>query len=135
MKYEAYWIFPDGHISPLAFVHHIDVVIDNPEKFGYTGRKIKNIYKKHKEPLHHEGYAREEIMSDLIERGWIRIRYHSRTDSFTIQLKKLDKKSKGLLKSWAIAVSGDIDMVNKYTGIKIMAEKGNTVGTLNDLKI
>lgn len=137
MKYEAYWISPKGKILPVPD-HHIDLVIENPQVFGTTARKISAVYKKHGEPLHMEGFAREEIMRALIKKGWIRIRYNAKPDAFTIQVFRLDKKTKKRLGKWADGMKGGIDKVPKFTGYRV-AETGpdgaSVTGTLKDLTV
>jgi hypothetical protein len=135
MKYEAYWIFPDGSILPVEG-HHIDEVIKTPSKFGFTLRKIRSIYKKHNEELYLEGDARIEILRTLLKRGWIRIRYVKRpSDSFTVEVYKLNSKTKANVRKWAVAVTRKIDNVPKFTGYHLLEIKpgGNSVtGTLGD---
>jgi hypothetical protein len=64
---------------------HIHDLVDNPEIFGYTEKKIKEIYKKYNETPGNEGQARNEIMKDVISKGWIRVRHQqSRQDDYWI---------------------------------------------------
>jgi hypothetical protein len=49
-------------------------MIKEPKTFGTTIEKIRELFKKHGEPLGHEGKAREEIMIAAMKRGWIRTR-------------------------------------------------------------
>jgi len=84
MKYHAYWISKDETI-PVPTTH-IETVIRYPEKFGYTKEQIKQIYCKHNEPMGFEGYARHEIMRDIIlNQRWIRARYTPRYDRWTFE--------------------------------------------------
>jgi hypothetical protein len=138
MKHDAYWISKNGDIIPIAgnADRHIHMIIQNPEKFGFTEKQIKDIYKKRKEPLGAEANAREDIMIDLMERGWIRVRYVKGFDMFTIQLKKLDQRSKDNIWNWASGITnGKIDKVPRYSGIKIMDLGANIIaeGTLGDV--
>ena len=130
MRWQAYWISPAGKILFVPH-HHIDLVINEPETFGLTLRKIKTAYKKHNEPLHMEGLARHNIMSKIIQKGWIRIRYNPRGDFFMIQPFRLDIKTKNHIRKWAIAICGKTDNVSKNTGIKICAI-GPTGETIED---
>ena len=135
MKYEAYWISPEGTIIPVPD-HHIDLVIGNPALFGTTLKKITAVYKKRKEPLHLEGFAREEIMAGLIKKGWIRVRYVSRGDSFTIQVFKLDRATRAHIRKWAASVVRKPEKIPQHTGIELSEIKadGKVVsGTLKDL--
>jgi hypothetical protein len=136
MRYKAYWIFPDGLILPVNG-HHIDEVIKAPSKFGFTLRKIRSIYKKHNEKLYLEGDARIEILKTLLKRGWIRIRYVERpSDSFTIEVYKLNNKTKANVRKWVIAVAKKIDNVPEFTGYwlsEIRPGGSSITGTLGDL--
>lgn len=81
----AYWISTDGKILQVTTTH-IDMVIKNPEIFGYTEDEIKDIYDSYDEPVGQEGDAREQIITDLIKKGWIRVRkYGNRGYSLNIQ--------------------------------------------------
>ena len=77
MDEKAFWISPDGEITPVGR-NHISEVISNPAKFGMTREEIKRAYEHHDERLGLEGMAREEIIKTLIGRGWIRIRDYGR---------------------------------------------------------
>jgi hypothetical protein len=82
---KALWISPTGRTIPVEYLH-ITEIINSPELFGYTLAEIRIIHDKFNEPLGSEANARNEIMSDLIRKGWIRIRYVSKHDSWTVQL-------------------------------------------------
>lgn len=101
-KADAYWVSPDRYVIPVA-MRHITVVLDAPEKFGLTEPALRKIYKKNKEPWGHEGYAREEIMTDLIEKGWSRLRYNPKQDSWIAQVKDLETVADAMM-GWAQAV-------------------------------
>jgi hypothetical protein len=134
MKYEAYWISPDGKILPVPD-HHIDMIIREPAAFGLTLRKIKAVYNKHDEPMHVEGFAREKIMAGLIKKGWIRVRYVSRGDSFTVQVFKLDRETREHVGKWAAMVMRKPENVPRHTGCELSEIKadGKVVsGTLKD---
>jgi hypothetical protein len=97
---DAYWISPSGEIK-LIKTTHIDDVINNPKSFGYSSSQIEDIYNKHNEYLGVEGKAREEIIKDLLKKGWVRIRYHKRNDSWSVNALKLSKRVKDYLFQWA----------------------------------
>jgi hypothetical protein len=82
---DAYWMTPEGKISEVD-QRHITEIILYPDKFGLTRRYIEKIHAKHKEPIGSEGNAREEIMADLIAKGWIRARYVRGNASWTFQV-------------------------------------------------
>ena len=90
------------------------MVIKHPKKFGYTDQKIKDIYDKYGEPLGQEGKAREEIILDLINHGWIRVRRYN-NKGYSININKMTKKVKDILFDWAYKLLN--------TGIKGMKEK------------
>lgn len=58
--------------------------------FGYTAERVAAEYSTCKEPLGHEGKARQIIMEDLIKNNnWIRIRYTPKFDSWVIEMREL----------------------------------------------
>lgn len=112
MIHQAYWISPTGSIIPVEGTadRHIHVVIQNPEKFGYTLDEIKTLHKKYKEPLGSEGKAREEIMVDLIKQGWIRIRYYDKLYQYSIQVNarnvsNMTSRQKESIWDWAMLIT------------------------------
>ncbi|AEF86586.1 hypothetical protein TREPR_1898 [Treponema primitia ZAS-2] len=119
----AYWISPKGKILGLSeWETHIKKVIENPAAFGYTKENIQAIYDSYHELLGTENAAREEIMKDLLNSGWIRIRNNG--SFYTIQIAKLSKNSKDYIFDWAANL---ISWVGPLTGVLI---KTNTE-TLN----
>jgi len=117
----ASWISPAGQLIDVG-TNHIDVVIKNPTKFGYTISKIKEIYDKWDEKLGVEGNAREEIIINIIKSGWIRIRKYRNYWSATINT--LNNKTKDLLYQWAkkiVKTPGE----NKYFDVQIVPLRGN----------
>jgi hypothetical protein len=115
---DAYWIGPDGKILS-NFRLHIQAVIDNPESFGVTENDVKESYAKYQEPMGFEGNARQELMEQVIARGWIRIRYNPKTDQFSIELDRLDTGKKEYLFLWANELL-KINQKRKYTEVRIM---------------
>ena len=71
----AFWIAPTGRVIRVV-TSHVATVIADPMTFGLRRQEIEAIYKRHDEPLGHEGFARGKILEDLIRRRWIRIREH-----------------------------------------------------------
>ena len=71
---EAYHISPRGYVIPVLHGTHISTVIQNPKVFGLTPEIIAEVYKRHKETMPHEGFARDEILTALLKIGWIRAR-------------------------------------------------------------
>ena len=117
----AYWISPSGKIYDVRD-KHINNIISNPDMFGYTKDEIEKIYKKYKEPMGLEGKAREEIMKDLINKGWIRVRFNKKRQQWIIQLNKLDKKRKDIMYRFANEVIKKSQW--KYTDFFITQNSG-----------
>jgi hypothetical protein len=108
----AYWISPRGEVLEVG-TNHIAVVIKNPKSFGLTTEKIKEVYDRHGEPMGMEGNAREEIILNLLNKGFIRIRRYK--NAYSLNIGKMSKKVKDILQSWAYK------LINK--GINGMKEK------------
>lgn len=85
MLQDKYWIDPDGNIAEVTD-RHIIAILTYPEKFGLTSSYVKAVHKKHREKPGSEGNAREEILSKLMDLGWIRLRYIPREDFWGIQV-------------------------------------------------
>lgn len=106
----GYWISPSGNAFPVSS-NHIVTVIADPEKFGYTREELESIHKKHKERLGQEGKAREEIILDLVAKGWIRVRSYRRGGDLTwsVNINRLTKRVKDHLTDF-------FQMLSKGTG-------------------
>ena len=102
MGTNAYFISPAGHVM-LVETSHIATLIESPRAFGTTKRKIEAVYANHKESLGHEGYAREEILVEVIRRGWIRIREYP-DEYWSVQFAKATPRTKTFIRKWARAV-------------------------------
>lgn len=115
---KGYWISPTGTMS-VCSTSHIAEVIKKPEAFGLTREEIEALYKETGEPLGHEGIAREEIMTELLNKGWVRIRWVPANYSWTVQVGKMSKTVMDNLQSWAFELlSTDDD--NKNTDVTIV---------------
>ena len=91
---------------------HIEYIIQNPEKFGTTKEKLKAEYKKFKEPFGFEGKARNEIMKNVMSKGWLRIRHNKgRNDHWSIQFDNYKKRAP-LIKSFIKKMF--MDQINQY---------------------
>lgn len=101
----AYWISPSNQIIDVP-TNHIDIVIKNPETFGLTLADIQSVYESHGEEIGTEGKAREEIILDLVKKGWIRIRQY-RNQGWSVNVNRLTKKIKDNLFDWVTKVTGD----------------------------
>jgi len=118
---DAYWVSPFGDMLSVKSTH-IDVVIKNPEVFGITHAYIKGVYKKYRETVGLEGKARDEIVEDLINKRWMRIRYDRSQDYYIVGFKFFDEKQIDYLRKWG-------------TGILALDEKSATKKVhINDMK-
>ena len=68
---KAYFTNPRGYVIPVLHGTHISTVIADPKAFGLVLENIAETFKKHGETLGHEGYARDEILNDLLKKGWV----------------------------------------------------------------
>jgi hypothetical protein len=119
-KSDAYWVSPDMIAIPVP-MKHIDVVTDEPEKFGKTTPELKKVYKKYKEPYGHEGKAREDIMASLIkDDNWIRLRYIPRGDLWVAQISDIPS-TKDALTAWAKAAEKHWE----YSDMSVLDTEGN----------
>ena len=66
------WVTPQGGIRALAQNVHILEVIRAPEEFGTTSEHIVACYRDTGEPVGFEGVARERIILECLQRGWVR---------------------------------------------------------------
>ena len=124
---QAYWISPSGKIVETTSTNHISAVIAAPEKFGYTRNKIQAIYDKHGEALGREANAREEIIVDLVKKGWIRVRKYA-NQGYSVNVPKMSNRIKDHLTDWADK------LINKgINGVKerSVASKVTIVGLLD----
>jgi len=96
---KAFFIDPEGQVLPVR-TSHIAAVIGDPKRFGTTKRRIEEAYRKQGEPVGLEGNARTEILVEVIERGWIRIReYPDRY--WSVQFDTASPRTKGFVRVWA----------------------------------
>jgi len=99
---DAYWLNPFGMIFALdEEFKHIDYIIDNPDAFGLAKEQVYDLYDKHGEELYTEGKAREEIIKSLINKGWIRIRYYKKNDTYTLNMNSYNNRNCSYVSSWA----------------------------------
>jgi len=114
-KADAYWISPNGKILPLdGNEKHIEKVVANPYAYGANPEEIQAIYTSEGENVEDEGKAREKIILALLREGWIRIRYYSRDDHYSVNIFRMTKKVKDYLQRWA---SGMVDNGKKYSQV------------------
>ena len=83
----AYFISPEGEI--LEVIEHIDYVLSNPFIFP----QFRGMHRK----------DRNTILHSVMNMGWIRVRYNSKNDEFTVQgtpvVKNIDKLKEFLKKN------------------------------------
>lgn len=99
----AYWISPKGEIVPVSD-SHIATVINSPETFGLTLDEIKSKFDEYGEKLGQEGIAREQIILDLIKKGWIRIRKYGNR-GWNVNIPRLTKRIKDYLFDWSVKLT------------------------------
>lgn len=95
----SFFISPKGELVDTKG-SHIETIIKFPEKFTLTKGYITSVHDKFNEKLTVEGKAREEIIKNLIEKGWIRIRRYP-NKFWSIQAKTFSKKVKDYIGQWA----------------------------------
>jgi hypothetical protein len=100
----AYWISPIGDLFEVG-TSHIAEVIKDPEKFGLKLENIKEIYRKHNEFLGLEGKARAEILIQIIQQGWIRLRRYR--ESWSVTVYRFSNETKHQLQNWAANINDD----------------------------
>lgn len=125
---DVFWISPNNEVIALPG-KHIDAMLAKPERFGFTKHLLQQYFIKHNEQYGHEGKARAEIISKLMDKQWTRIRYIPRTDSWTMQISgNLTKQKKDLIWSFIEGIiSGSIKTRgSKHSDIRVL----NTQGTL-----
>jgi len=70
----GFWVSPKGKIISTGPNSHIDLVISNPILFGIKKEYINTEHEKYGERVGQEGDARDNILTKVLEDGWIRIR-------------------------------------------------------------
>jgi len=111
----AYWISKEGTVINVPMLH-IDLVVNYSEKFGLTKQIIQNTFEKFNEPIGVEGKARHELMYNLIQKGWIRVRFTPKKSLWTIEINKLTKQSKNII--WDFF--SNLDLRSQYDDVSII---------------
>ena len=112
----AYWISPTGKIID-AEISHINYVFKNPEKFNLTRKYIEKVYKKTNEPIGWDGFAKDNLVREILKLGWIRARYYDK-GGWTIQAQNLNKKTKDNIWDF-VEMLFSKNKIGRYTDIKI----------------
>jgi hypothetical protein len=138
MRYDAFFISPDGEVVGVPN-RHVLLISQEPETFGLTSGEIEKVYKKHKETVGWEGYARNEIILGLLKKNWIRLRFEPTSGTWGIQI--FEEPNETLLRNigvfLAMARKGDVKSQWKRKGlpnIAIRDTRGNVYvnGRLKD---
>jgi hypothetical protein len=132
----AYFITPGGKMISTNGGSHISLVINSPEKFGFTKLQIVDLYKKYNEKLGVEGKAREQLLRLLIDKGWTRVRRYP-NKFWSIQVKKLTKKAKDYLQDFASKILNGFHGFkeeDKYMPMKIDTSNGLKMYTVEKVK-
>ncbi len=61
----------------------VSAILAEPERFGMTRAAIDESYTAHGEKIGNEGHARDQVIKQAIENGWVRIR---RYDTMGVRL-------------------------------------------------
>ncbi|GHV75634.1 hypothetical protein AGMMS49942_04550 [Spirochaetia bacterium] len=125
----AWWISPQGKILPIGHGEtHIQKVIDNPVAFDCATKQIEDIYHSYGEAVGTEKKAREEIIADILDKGWIRIRKNP--SFYSIQLSILSSTAKEYIFDWAVRM---IDWVGPLTKANIITNFDMAIYAISDI--
>lgn len=69
---KGFWL-KDHNIYDLP-ASHVRFIIKNSKMFNMEVDEIRDIYRKHNEPVYSEGKARGEIINKVLVYGWVHIR-------------------------------------------------------------
>jgi len=129
---EAYWIKPSGKMLPTRMTH-IDMILRDPELFGFTFEYIKKIHDDFGERLGQEGKARAQLIRELISKGWMRIRHYPRQGRWTINLNKLTRKTKDFIQGFSeLVISHKGDKYDNVTVDTLKSSKNHTMLELSN---
>lgn len=113
----ACWINPDFDILSNGIESHITMVIKNPDYFGVNSDEIEACYEKHGERLRVEGKAREEIILQLLDKNYIRVRLYP-NKYWSVSAKEWNEHTKNALKVWADQAK-DVKQIGKYMNVVV----------------
>ena len=127
------WVSPHGDIFGVPLTH-VRAVVEAPEKFGFSIEQIKSIFNKHNEGIGSEGDARDEIISLLISKGWVRIRYYP-GEFFHVELSAFTQVYSNYLSSWASKVIAKDNSKRSFKVVICELRRGlETALTLEELQ-
>jgi hypothetical protein len=124
----AYWLSPKNELISVKD-NHISLVITNPEKFSLSKKYINDKYASYGEPVGQEGKAREDIITELVNRKWVRIRRYKDYWSLNVANTQ-DRKTENLMAEWALGMlNGDYGEKekDKYIDVVITGIKGRMI--------
>lgn len=98
---KACWISPSGELLDVSGSTHFRLVLQNPQGFGLSEKKLQNCYQKYKESYGNEGAACKEILLKLIKKGFIQVRKQANTDFWLIRLHRLNRRNRDFMKQLA----------------------------------
>lgn len=125
----AYWISPSAKVVEVNKIH-IQTVIDFPNLFGLNKDYISGVYNLHQEKIGTEGKAREDIIRNLMETGWIRIRNYGNFWSLT--LNKMTERKTEIIYDFVKQLVERIG-ISKYTEFRISTDTENYDLSLDDI--
>jgi len=110
---EGYWVSPYGEIVGFDVEGktsktntHVKYVIAHAKKFGFTQERLRLFYERTRESFGDEGKARDKILFEALQRGWIRIRGRDRGGNFSIQVWDLTEQTKKHIIKFARSLCG-----------------------------
>jgi len=132
----AYWLVPPKHLCEsqsqvqAVLITHIDFIIDNPNLFALKLDDIKSIYKSHNEKLRFEGKARNIIMANLLDKGFVRLRKDIKANTWKVNIaanisELQEYKNIGKISSKYGRISYDIEQVLRKLTIWYKKVKSN----------
>lgn len=84
MQSSGYW-FKYGKLYEVGHAH-IDLIVAYPEKFKMTKEYVQGVFESFGEKIGSEGKAREVLIKEALNSGWIRIRHYNKPrDYWSIQ--------------------------------------------------
>lgn len=128
----AYW-YKHGKVIEVQNSLHIKDIIENPKTFDMTKEHIEEIYKKYNEKMGFEGKAREELMVEAMDKGWIRVRQSTTRQGviWTVQFKDFAKQNKDL-KGLVEYLLLDKKVMKKHDTLYLLSYDGKTREQYND---
>jgi hypothetical protein len=95
----AFWLTPEYVVIPVK-VSHIETVIEHPEIFPISPEQIRAVYERHREVVRTEGRARQEIIRDLVAKGFVRLRRYRHPEYWSVNLPQISANSLEVLQQF-----------------------------------